>query len=171
MNHMLDLETMSTKTDAAIVQIANVIINFNTGEIVNEFYCEVSLESSVKCGGTMSASTVLFWMRQPDEAREALQRGCSIQEALKKLTEFMDSIDSIKNRKVWGNGAAFDAPILRSAYERLGLETPWSFRNEKCYRTVADMHPNIPIVYKGIKHNALSDAKNQAKHLTKIIKS
>ena len=74
---------------------------------------------------------------------------------------------------VWGNGATFDNVIIRSAFKAVGLPVPWSFRNDKCYRTVANLLPKErqpALERSGTAHNALDDAITQAVHLQKVYK-
>jgi len=168
---MLDLETMSTRPDAAIVAIGAVA--FGEDGIGARFYVPVSLETSVARGGVIDAGTVLWWMRQSDEARD-LFRGssCDILEALERFATFINDYTlGSKDVCVWGNGVDFDNVILASAYVRAGLKMPWRYHHNRCYRTIKGSYPTItadPFV--GVKHNALADADNQAQHMLKILK-
>ena len=69
--------------------------------------------------------------------------------------------------RLWGNGASFDNAILSTAYELCELETvqPWRFYNDRCYRTVKSLYPEVAMVRTGTYHNALDDAESQALHL------
>jgi exodeoxyribonuclease VIII len=69
---------------------------------------------------------------------------------------------------VWGNGADFDNVILGNAYLAVNKPRPWSFWNNRCYRTVRAMAPNIDYVRPVIAHHALHDARAQALHLIEI---
>ena len=73
-----------------------------------------------------------------------------------------------QNALVWGNGAAFDNVILRRAFERLGLDTPWSHWNDRCYRTIKNLAPAIVLERFGAHHSALDDAVSQTLHLQRI---
>lgn len=168
---MLDLETMGTRPDAAIVAIGAVA--FGEAGIGARFYNTVSLETSVELGGVIDAGTVLWWMKQSDEARGALSGGCDILEALESFVNFVnDSTEGSKGVCVWGNGADFDNVILASAYVRAGLKAPWRYHHNRCYRTIKGLSSHIPAdPFVGTKHNALVDADNQARHLLKILRS
>ena len=71
---MLDLETMGTGPNAAITAIGAVKFDPDKGEIVETFYFKVNLESSVKQGGVIDASTVIWWLGQNEEARAEMQK-------------------------------------------------------------------------------------------------
>ena len=57
---MLDLEVMGNGSSAAICAIGAVEFDLESGELGREFYTIVNLESSVKAGGVIDASTVLI---------------------------------------------------------------------------------------------------------------
>ena len=166
---MIDLEAMDTGPNAAIIAIGAVMFSDNvTGET---FYRSVDLASSMEFGGTVSASTVMWWLEQSDEARQALTSGGAIHilTALYDLLKWLEDQCSDSNQlEVWGNGAAFDNVVLASAYDRSNWDRPWKFYNDRCYRTVKAMYPDIPVERYGTAHNALDDAITQALHLIKI---
>jgi len=168
---MLDLETMSTQPNAAIVAIGAVVMDFETGELGPTFYEKVHLESSMEAGGDVSGSTVDWWLQQSPEAQAELSLNrIGLQEALSKFYTWLSLIG--EQVKVWGNGAGFDNVVLRQAYESIGKKTPWYFRDDMCYRTLKAMHPEIKEDERqGVFHNALHDAEHQGRHLIEIMKN
>lgn len=165
---MLDLETMGNGPNAAITAVGAVAFDLEAGELGPEFYQIVDLESSVREGGVMDASTVLWWMKQSDEARAIyLEKGNDIATVLLWFSLWFK--DAVPGKYVWGNGAAFDNVILASAYRRLRTPQPWHHWNDRCYRTVKAWYPNMKMEKSGTAHNALDDAKNQARHLINMI--
>jgi hypothetical protein len=169
MNHiMLDLETMGNGPHAAITAIGAVAFD-PRGEAAPEgFYHPVDLESAMAGGGVVDASTVLWWMQQSDEARAMYsQDAVSIETALRDFAGFVKLVRIAGDGwvHVWGNGAAFDNVILRSAYDRSGMEAPWGYRENRCYRTFSAVFDMPEIDFKGVPHNALDDARYQAERL------
>jgi hypothetical protein len=163
---MLDLETMGGTPQAAIIAIGACAFDIGMNAITSEFYEVVALESAVRAGGVMDPSTVLWWMRQNDAARSAFERpGLPIVEALDMFSAWLGCRDPLAANKVWGNGASFDNVIFGSAYRNCQMVTPWSFWNDRCYRTMKNIYANVPMVRTGTAHNALEDAKSQALHL------
>jgi hypothetical protein len=75
--------------------------------------------------------------------------------------------------RIWGNGAAFDNVILRSLYESFGQRAPWSYSQDRCYRTFKSLpgapNPETKAIY-GVEHNALDDAIGQALHMKEVCK-
>lgn len=172
---MLDLETMGTGSNAAIVAIGAVAC-FNITKVkpyYRNFYCSVELESSMEAGGKIEASTILWWMQQSHEARAALtddtQR--TIREALRMFSEWLAEVSYNKEVAMWGNGSDFDNVILANAYRNSGMSLPWSFGKNRCFRTMKNLSKHIaaPEVPNVVKHHALGDAIAQMAHLRDIL--
>jgi DNA polymerase III epsilon subunit-like protein len=168
---MLDLETMGNSPNAAIIAIGAVEFDPESHTIGKKFYTIIDLASSVDAGGIIDADTVLWWLKQSDEARAALTDGIttSIVQALQQFQKWCASLGNKKDLIVWGNGANFDNVILKSAFDRLEMAVPWHYWNDRCYRTVKSLNPDIPLQPFGIKHTAISDAENQAVHLMAML--
>jgi exodeoxyribonuclease VIII len=168
---MIDLETMGTGPGAAILAIGAVAMDFDSLTLGQTWYTTIDLGSSVQIGGVIDASTVLWWLKQSDEARAAVTRGeRSIHEALIQLSIFLQTVAEGKRPHIWGNGATFDNVILRTAYQRLSLDPPWDYRGDRCFRTMRAMYPQVPKVEPVVEHNALDDARAQATQLLNILK-
>jgi exodeoxyribonuclease VIII len=169
---MIDLETMGTKPNAAIVAIGAVAMDFDSRTLGPQFYTVVDLESSVAQGGVMAPATVLWWLGQSDEARAEFKfkKGCHINVALVQFSEYLRKESGDRPVHLWGNGAAFDNVVLRSAYERSGITPPWGYQGDRCYRTVAALNPKIPKTKPTLAHNALEDAHAQAEQLLNILR-
>jgi hypothetical protein len=166
---MVDLETMGTGPNAAITAIGAVEFDTTSGTLGRTFYNVVDLASAVEQGGQIDASTVMWWLRQSDEARAALGKDAiSLPHALQQFAEWIAPCGP--GVRVWGNGASFDNVVLGSAYRNAGWPQPWKFWNDRCYRTVKAMYPNILMERSGTHHNALDDAVSQAKHLLAMLR-
>lgn len=111
------------------------------------------------------------------EARAAIciDDTLSISDALSELSHFINQhADNTKYLKVWGNGATFDNVILRGAYERAGQICPWAYWNDHDVRTIVTLgrsigfDPKMDMPFDGERHNALADARHQAKYVSAI---
>lgn len=161
---MLDLETLGQKPGSVIVALGAV--KFGNGEITDSFYRRVDPGSCESIGLRMDASTVLWWLKQSNEARlEIAKPGLHICEVLGLFADWVADPDA----EVWGNGSGFDNVLLGDAYDRAMRHRPWKFWNDRCYRTIKSMHPEVPMPRTGTHHNALDDAKTQALHLMAIL--
>lgn len=169
MNHvMIDLETLSTRSDAAIVSIAAVKFEPRTGKTGERFYTHPDLNDVIEKGFHVDGSTIAWWMEQSDEARgEAFKNYVNPLSVV--LSEFWTFIgyDSF----VWGNPVSFDLPIIENARLKLGFTAPfWNRRNIMCLRTLKNLVPDS--VYKtefeGVPHHPLDDCLHQIKQAHKI---
>lgn len=169
---MLDLETMGTDSNAAIIAIGACAVDPAIRAVWGGVNFIVDLESSIKAGGVIDASTVMWWLQQSEEARAPYRdKGMFISDALTKFSEWCaDTVGPRDKIEVWGNGSDFDNVVLGNTYRRLGVPLPWSFRNNRCYRTIKSLHPDVPFVRMGTWHNALDDALSQAHHLVEMFK-
>lgn len=175
MNHiMLDLETLGTGNNAAIVAIG--ACSFDPHGVDANRRCigiPVSLASSMAHGLAADADTVLWWMQQSDAARTS-----AFPAEAAGLAQAVDAFDTWVREQggdipMWGNGATFDNVIIRSAYKAVGRTPPWSYKNDRCYRTLVNLLPESrrpAFDPYGTKHNALDDAIAQARHLQKVYK-
>lgn len=180
MNHvMLDLETMGQGNNAAIVAIGAVFFEPTTGEIGASFYQTIDLESAAKYG-EIDPSTVLWWLKQSDEARDEITRldTYSLPDALAEFTQWIEQIESFKARIVWGNGSSFDNVIIENAFKAVRYRKPWAFWNDRDVRTVVELgrtlkglDPKKDMSFEGTAHNALDDAIHQAKYVSAIYKA
>ena len=169
-NVMIDLETMGQSPDAAIVAIGAVAFTTSRGDLM-QFYRVVNLASSMAAGGQVDASTVMWWLRQDERARQALgERTVSINEALGEFSRWF-GLAGGKDTLVWGNGADFDLVVLGQAYRRLAIAPPWSFRNHRCFRTLRALRPDVEYKRPVDAHNALADARSQAEHACRILEA
>lgn len=169
MHIMIDLETMGTSPSAAIVAIGAVIFDEHT--LRDQFYANVDLQSAIDSGATVDGSTVMWWLKQSDAARAAItdpETTRPIREALEDFAAFTRLAAQHGLEGVWGNGASFDNVLLAESYRRLGMDRPWPFWLDRCYRTMKNLHTSVPVDHTGVAHNALDDAVAQAMHLQRM---
>ena len=172
---MLDLETMGTGPNAAIVAIGAAAFCPHERRVLGKtFYAPVSLESSVDAGGVMDAGTVQWWLQQGEAARALFEKyapNMTIDNALYEFSTWAANVSGTDPKKVniWGNGADFDNVILASAYSRADITQPWGTFNNRCYRTIKSLYPEIKMERNGTHHNARDDAISQAEHLCRIL--
>jgi hypothetical protein len=160
-NVMLDLETWGTRPGSAIRSIGAVCFDPYSGELGDEFYCNVSRESCVEAGLKIDASTEAWWAKQSKQAQDALALDqVRLEEAVTMFNNWF------KRRGVfcWSQGANFDQPIYDEAARAVGKEAPWKFWDSRCTRTSYDIARFNPKSIKriGTHHNALEDAIYQA---------
>jgi len=162
---MIDLETLATTADAAIISIGAV--KFDAKKIAEKgFYTPISIETNLAVGRRISEDTLAWWMKQSDEARKVFNEPNEpLDNALEQLVDWIGHDNPI----VWSNGASFDIPILEHAFTQFSMTVPWKFWNSRCYRTIKSLLKTKDIkIENPMKHNALADAYAQARHLQLI---
>lgn len=166
-NLMIDLETLDVKPSAVVVSIGAVWFD-GKDRLGAEFYEVCDLDDQFRYGRTMAPSTVKWWLQQSAEAREVFIKPPT--KTSKVLADFVDFLgEGNKWAKVWGNGADFDNIILGGLYETYGVARPWSYGNNRCFRTLKNLYQIIPPNRVGTHHNALDDAKYQAEWANAIL--
>lgn len=172
---MIDLETMGTNTNAPIVVIGAVFFDPQTGEIGPVFYIVISLVDAMNTGAVPDGGSIEWWLKQTSEARAAiLADQVKLKDALLQFREFINEHSDEKIVQVWGNGATFDNVILRRSYERQEIHCPWCYTNDRDVRTIVALGLTIDfdarkiIAFGGERHNALHDARYQAKYVSAI---
>ncbi|EEY7568712.1 exonuclease [Escherichia coli] len=169
---MIDLETMGKNPDAAVISIGAIFFDPQTGDIGPEFSKTIDLDTA---GGVIDRDTVKWWLKQSREAQSAiLADEIPLDDALLQLREFIDENSGEFFVQVWGNGTSFDNVILRRSYERQGIPCPWRYHNDRDVRTIVELGKTIDfdartvIPFEGVRHNALDDARHQAKYVSAI---
>lgn len=159
MSHVsIDLETLDTRSSAAILSIGAARFCPVSGEIISTFYERISHADKY---GTSSASTIAWWKKQdPEVIREAFGGRTPAEEAANRFAIWLNEDD-----KVWGNGASFDVGIMETWVGQFNVPLPYKFWNIRDMRTLVDVAEIDPrtFPFEGDRHNALADAIHQAK--------
>lgn len=165
----IDLETLGTRWNSAIISIGVQQFDRDTGKMGGTFYKEIELDSAIK-SGKVSGSTLAWWMRQDTKAKRVFSESSekvSLATALDALSTWLRSQPG--QPRVWGNGATFDITILEHAYDVgcVGLKESWHYTNIRDMRTLVDAAQIDPshacFDNHGVAHNALDDAARQAR--------
>ncbi|WP_448158607.1 3'-5' exoribonuclease domain-containing protein [Escherichia coli] len=169
---MIDLETMGKNPDAPIISIGAIFFDPQTGDMGPEFSKTIDLDTA---GGVIDRDVIKWWLKQSREAQSAIMTDeIPLDDALLQLREFIDENSGEFFVQVWGNEANFDNVILRRSYERQGIPCPWRYCNDRDVRTIVELGKAIDfdartaIPFEGERHNALDDARYQAKYVSAI---
>lgn len=171
---VLDLETLSTQPDAAVASIGAVALTA-CGNFVAEFHVAVDTGAPQHLRHACP-NTIAWWDKQSDAAKAASIQATDTllpSQALHAFTAWVEGLADPKKVKVWGNGSSFDNVILSSLYaDYPELVRPWAYWNDRDMRTVLDLYPQAKDVgeFEGVKHNALHDARHEAKQLAAALR-
>lgn len=180
MNHaelMVDLETGGTAPNAVIYSIGAVIFDpYEPPQEIFEhtFYVNIDPVSCKAWGLEEEPDTLAWWRTQPQEARDRLLTDrTALPDALEAFKAFYWGFPQPVARH-WANSPSFDWIKLQWAASTCGIDLGLRFWDERDVRTLKDHyypHGNAPNYHDGAKHDALDDAKSQARlvqHLYQI---
>lgn len=159
----LDLETLSTRPDAAILSIG-AAARVNDEVVTFSVYC-----NSEQVDRHVDTDTLEWWSKQGDLWTETLERSrqaAPLSEALAYLKAWIAGLGNDQDRLfIWGNGASFDVAILEHAYKASGCQPPWAYWIVRDLRTLKHLAQATgqmqPVTRKGTHHDAGTDAVNQ----------
>jgi exodeoxyribonuclease VIII len=175
---MLDLETWGVTPYSTIIMIGACVFDpyaFQPAEIIEDRF-EVAINPAESPGLRSDAETVLWWMAAERDVARTNWLGrpkLSLYEALDGFSDWLRSHSAsaqCTDIRVWGNGSDFDNALLRQAYEVAKRDAPWSFRHNRCYRTLRNLLTLEEVQYPGVVHTALADAENQALRANQIVR-
>jgi DNA polymerase III epsilon subunit-like protein len=166
---MIDLETLDVRPTAVVVSIGAVRWNLST--IGDTFYHVLNMDDQQTVGRTISTQTMAWWALQSEAVRAVFDAPkVPTPQALAEFTEWLGP----GNLQIWGNGADFDNIIWGSLYDAFNVKRPWSYSNNRCFRTIKniclpdDSH-DLP-KREGHHHNALDDAVFQVQMAQRYLK-
>ena len=161
---MIDLETLGTKSTAAIVQIGACYFDRETGEIGQTLKLNIQYPNGFG-PFTVDFGTVSWWLQQGEEARSSiLGNAMYIAEAMEILRDFLKGADNL-----WAH-ATFDLPIIQHAFDFCNFKNPVHFRGMRDIRTLMDLADHRSTVERtGTHHDALDDCKFQVQYCVEAL--
>lgn len=167
---MIDLETLSTAKNAAIISIG--VVKFDRNSIVSSDGWAFDLS---KVTGHVQASTVGWWMQQNEAAKDYSFKGKEDPHTVAQhLITLLKGCD-----EVWANDPDFDHVILQSWWESLYPKPgpfPIHHRAARSFRTLnmlgRECGVDIEALYKdrAAAHNPIEDAAVQARVVIEVRK-
>lgn len=176
MDIMLDIETLATSYDAAIVQIGAVVFDRETGTTVGTFKKNITRGSCEELGLRVDEDTVNWWKQQSELAIENVFGGerVDLQTALSEFAAWVQLVYFTIHNDTWFNRekvcvwchASFDAPLMANAFRVARVPLPWYYRSPRDLRTLIDIGQVDPKQFTrdGIEHDALDDCFFQIRY-------
>lgn len=173
---MLDIETAGRNPGCAIIQIAAVPFNINTGKIsTNTFSMDINLAHQFDNKFTYCKNTLNWWKKENKPLFDKLSNSNNkYVQVGKEFQTYFKSLDNYKNIRVWGNSNRFDIGIVEGWYRKaigFGFQPFWNTWLERDVRTLSCLDPVIKakLPFVGTKHDAIDDCKHQIKYCRKIV--
>lgn len=172
---MLDIETLDTQNSSIVLSVGGCVFNPTAMDKTTKdnllffgesIYLELNTYQQGAVGRTISLDTLFFWSRQEPGLEQFTCPHNDIKDDLQALSSFI-SHNSITY--AWSKSPSFDLCILQSLFSDFDLSFPIDFRKWCDVRTIELVRgmiqlPNIG--FEGIKHNAMADARHQARVVT-----
>lgn len=168
---MIDIETLSTRSNAVILSIGAVKFNIENG-VIDTYYQNIDASTAKKHNRHIDKGTLEWWSKQNPAALKALLVDVKPLDLV--IPEFIEWYGV--STPTWGNSAQFDLGIIESSCIELGLPIPWKYWHVYCYKTVTHLfgvnNADIRKSEVGVNqwHNALDDAISQTNTLVKILR-
>lgn len=165
-----DLETLGNNARSPIIQIGAVKFDVENG-IYDSFHKNVYYPYGIPKDYECDYSTIMWWMEQVQKEPHLYDLlNCEKGTLFIALTEFLDWVGDADEYLYWSM-STFDAPIIQHALEtEISPERKLPFRNFRDYRTIKDILNLEYPEFKGVKHNALDDAVNEAELIIQGLK-
>lgn len=167
---ILDAETLHTKRNAAVVDMAIVIVDFNNPGIHGrQFHISIKPSEYDALEGTGQFSRnedtkVFHEKNDPEFLNDCERLGVSIQEAAFAISDFINEMALGVELHLWSQGKDFDFPILENMLEQVGLKAPYAYSRVHCLRDLVWLNPASRLKSDGpVAHKALPDAIHEAK--------
>ena len=165
---MTDIESMGVGPNAAVVQIAFVAFNTETGEVSPDYcYVNVDLSSSLLHGGEVDSPTVQWWRNRDFRALSSGGPARPLPDALRRVSGWFSRFPGLET--VWAQGPSFDIACLEGYYKRLNREAPWAYNRPRDTRTIYWLAKEVAGWSKTKdaepKHDALADCRIQVRTL------
>ena len=160
MHLMIDLETLATTPNAAVLTIGACKFDPQGVDVNSTFYERIKLDSQELYNRKIDDNTLQWWSQQDKQIQEdAFGEGSDridLKDAMKKLYTF-----GLGTSNVWSHGSIFDVVIIEDICRSFQQAVTWKFWEVRDTRTLFDL-ADVSVRIEG-KHNALTDAVAQAK--------
>ncbi|CAB4129207.1 exonuclease [uncultured Caudovirales phage] len=167
MDIMLDLESLGTRPDCAILTLGAVKFDpYTPNAIGDSLYFRIDVDEQLALGREVQTDTLEWWSKQADDVREEAlgeHDRISLESMYRQLNKFTVGVENI-----WCQGPAFDIVILENIYRQMGWPTPWQFWQIRDSRTLFGVHGDPREKGKAGLHNALEDCISQAQGVQQI---
>ena len=169
---VLDIETLSTRSNAAITQIG--LADFIEGEDHILSSGSMAIDPSqyesraFREAFDISFDTVMWQAKLPEHLQPRVGLGGYLSDALVVMVEHISGRRfEYENVRVWGNGPHFDAVIIEHAFDFFGMTPPWGYNHLRDVRTACEL---MGVKWKDFldpatAHDAEADAVAEARGL------
>lgn len=168
---MIDLETMSTRMNAVILELGFCFFDPFGDGIEYSHTMHPDPEEQILAGRHMSYSTIKWWMRQDELARKKITNDAIVPRSVPDfLMDVTYQFGQIVIDGIWCHGANFDVPILGDMFQQYKTKEPWKYNQVRDTRTIFWLWPT-EMIKAEVEHSAEDDAIAQALTVQKALKN
>lgn len=154
---MVDIETLGTSKGSAIFQIAAVAFDITTGQIKDKtnVFGDIAMYRDLQVDG----ATLKWWLETDAELLRKLLSDERAKPEVEMIIAFLRWIHglsedgSMKDVYLWGNGILFDNAKISDLCDKVGLNYPINYKNDRDVRTLLE----LASLKSGISENQLRD--------------
>ena len=172
---MVDLELLSSESNAHILETALVCFNPVSGDVYDNqsFHFRHGLDEQPR--SHTSTDTLAWWYKTNRDYLAKLLNPAekhSLMDTLWRMKTLFDNARNNGGLLVWNTGT-FDVDILNNAYKRLispmdTLINFWEVRDCRSLRTIAEIFPRLQQSVFATTHNAYEDCIRQISYITDV---
>ena len=162
---MIDIETLSSESNAVVVSIGAIAFDIKEGLSGNnpKKYIIFNTIRQIQDGRHIQDKTRTWWSKQSQVVQDELAKSYLVRVPVEyALTEFTNWCTEQQAEHIWGNGNTFDNMVMRNLYKQYNCKYPVGFRGDLDMRTLKFLAPNVNVPRMGNHHNGLDDAVYQA---------
>lgn len=165
---MTDLETTGTDpSHAAIIQIAAVRFDYDTGQIGDAFCASLHVPPT----RFWDESTRAWWMKQGETYDRIVSQAVDPEYVFKAFRDWCIAGATLQSQRLWAKPISFEWPFLQSYARQYNVELPFHYRNavdlnsftRGLSRQISDEPFGYDLPMEGDAHNALDDVFHQIK--------
>lgn len=160
---MIDLEFLSLTSQAYPLSLGACVFKYDATDTISTFYRSIRVSDSDANYFDIDIETVMWWMRQGEQARTSLEAPVPIS-LYHALQDFNNWLVELEFYTVWSRGH-LDIEIMKYCYGMVELEMPFTPYLWRDCRTLDDFTAKsfvTSIENRFLAHHALDDAKKQA---------
>lgn len=167
---MLDIETLSLRPDAVILQVGYCVADLASGEYLRHpTSIHLDAEAQISAGRAVDFETVRWWLGQDKTVADGVFNAPGARQYTAGAHfELQRVVQACEVKTVWAAPAMFDLPTLTHAWKG---RKPWGYRQERDMKTLAavlDPHGKLKPEPNGRAHDAAADAGWQMDYLIRL---
>ena len=166
---MFDIETLGTTTDSVILSLGAVKFDpYSSEEPRDPKYFLLDIDQQVGAGRIIEDSTLEWWGKQSDEARDSAfteEGRTDILDFIKQFNKYIVGSDNVFSQ------GCFDIVLIENLLKQWLTPPPWRYWQIRDSRTILDMGDDSAKTSNQAAHNALADAYCQALAVQQVYKA